>query len=39
VDALRMTPQAYWSLWADALVHAIHERVLAHRKWRAEARG
>jgi hypothetical protein len=32
-------PQAYWGLWADALVHAIHDRVLAHVKRLAEGRG
>jgi hypothetical protein len=23
-------PAAYWSLWSDALIHAIHTRVLEH---------
>lgn len=27
---LDMYPQAYWSLWSDALIHAIHLRVLEH---------
>lgn len=26
----RMWPAAYWSLWSDALIHAIHRRVLDH---------
>ena len=26
----RLAPVAYWRLWSDALVHAIHHRVLAH---------
>jgi hypothetical protein len=28
----RLAPVAYWRLWSDALVHAIHRRVLAHVK-------
>jgi hypothetical protein len=35
---LRMFPQAYWTLWSDALIHAIHHRVLDHIRRRAEAR-
>ena len=31
-----MFPQAYWSLWSDALIHAIHGRVLEQIKRRAE---
>ena len=27
---LDMAPQAYWTLYADAVVHQIHERVLQH---------
>ncbi len=27
---LDMTPQAYWTLYADAVVHQIHHRVLNH---------
>jgi hypothetical protein len=27
---LRVFPAAYWSLWSDALIHAIHTRVLEH---------
>jgi FtsH-binding integral membrane protein len=26
----RMWPAAYWSLWSDAFIHAIHRRVLDH---------
>ena len=29
---LRVFPAAYWSLWSDALIHAIHTRVLEHVK-------
>jgi hypothetical protein len=28
--ALRLAPVAYWRLWTDALIGAIHDRVLAH---------
>lgn len=31
-------PAAYWHLWSDYIVHAIHERVLTHIKARAEGR-
>jgi uncharacterized membrane protein YhaH (DUF805 family) len=31
-------PQAYWSLWSDAIVHSIHRRVLDHIAARAEGR-
>jgi hypothetical protein len=34
---LEMSPGPYWTLWSDALVHAIHTRVLAHIKRLAEA--
>ena len=34
--ALDLHPVAYWSLWSDALIHAIHQRVLAHVKSLAE---
>src|SRR5262249_22611715 len=27
---LRVFPAAYWGLWSDALIHAIHARVLEH---------
>jgi uncharacterized membrane protein YhaH (DUF805 family) len=33
---LDMGPRAYWDLWADALVHRIHLRVLLHVKRLAE---
>jgi uncharacterized membrane protein YhaH (DUF805 family) len=31
-----MGPAPYWQLWGDAIVHRIHERVLAHVKLLAE---
>jgi hypothetical protein len=27
---MRVFPAAYWGLWSDALIHAIHARVLDH---------
>ena len=36
---LDMTPNVYWGFWADFLVHAIHDRVLAHVKRLAEKDG
>ncbi len=33
----RLFPSAYWALWSDALIHAIHSRVLNHVKRLAEA--
>jgi uncharacterized membrane protein YhaH (DUF805 family) len=36
--ALDLQPAAYWSLWCDALVHAIHARVLRHVARLSEAR-
>ncbi len=33
---LDMAPQIYWSAYSDALIHAIHMRVLDHIKVRAE---
>lgn len=33
---LEMFPQAYWTLWSDALVHQIHNRVLKHIRHLAE---
>ncbi|HEX8206799.1 MAG TPA: SRPBCC family protein [Solirubrobacteraceae bacterium] len=33
----RMWPQAYWRLWSDDLIHAIHRRVLRHVAAQAEA--
>jgi uncharacterized membrane protein YhaH (DUF805 family) len=35
---LRVFPTAYWSLWSDALIHAIHRRVLEHIQRLAEGR-
>jgi hypothetical protein len=34
---LALFPQAYWTVWSDALIHAIHRRVLEHIARRAEA--
>jgi len=34
---LELFPQAYWTLWSDALIHDIHARVLRHIGARAEA--
>ena len=33
---LDLFPQSYWTLWSNALVHAIHNRVLTHVKARSE---
>ena len=27
---LELYPQAYWTLWSDALIHGIHRQVLSH---------
>ncbi len=27
-----MYPQDYWTLWSDACIHRIHQRVLRHIK-------
>jgi hypothetical protein len=32
-------PSWYWRLWSDPMVHAIHQRVLAHVAGLAEDRG
>jgi hypothetical protein len=32
----RMWPQPYWTLWSDAILHAIHRRVLGHIRALAE---
>lgn len=37
--ALDLAPMAYWTLWSDGLVHAIHRRVLDHIGREAEAGG
>jgi uncharacterized membrane protein YhaH (DUF805 family) len=34
---LEMFPQVYWTRWSDALIHAIHMRVLQHIKHLSEA--
>ena len=34
---LNIAPAAYWNLWTEAIVHAVHRRVLEHVKTRAEA--
>jgi hypothetical protein len=36
---LRLYPAFYWRLWADAIVHAIHARVLGHIRDGATATG
>jgi len=33
----QMGPQVYWRLWSDALIGAIHQRVLRHVRGLAEA--
>jgi len=33
---LDLAPGAYWRVWADSLVHAIHLRVLEHIKAEVE---
>ena len=33
----RMWPAEYWGLWSDAIIHAIHQRVLDHVKNTAES--
>jgi uncharacterized membrane protein YhaH (DUF805 family) len=35
---LRMSPEAYWNVYADALIHAIHRRVLTHVKVLSESK-
>ncbi len=30
LQPLHMRPLPYWPLWSDALIHAIHRRVLEH---------
>lgn len=37
--SVEMAPQAYWGLFSDRLIHAIHARVLAHVKGLAEGGG
>jgi uncharacterized membrane protein YhaH (DUF805 family) len=37
--ALDLAPAPYWRLWSDAIVHAIHGRVLRHVRTLAEADG
>jgi hypothetical protein len=36
---LEMFPQAYWTLWSDAIIHRIHRRVLAHIRTLCVAEG
>jgi hypothetical protein len=31
-----MHPRAYWTLWSDMAIHAIHRRVLDHVRRLAE---
>ena len=33
---IEMYPQFYWRLWADATVHAVHQRVFNHIKQQSE---
>jgi len=35
--AHRMWPAAYWKIWSDSIIHAIHRRVLEHIRRRAES--
>lgn len=35
---LEIHPGAYWQLWSDGIVHAVHERVLEHIAEQSEAR-
>jgi hypothetical protein len=34
---LKVHPSSYWRLWSDAIIHAIHDRVLRHIRELAEA--
>jgi len=34
---VHMEPEGYWRIWGDAIIHAIHTRVLAHVAKLAEA--
>jgi len=34
----RISPQPYWELWSDQIIHAIHSRVLGHIKRLSESR-
>jgi uncharacterized membrane protein YhaH (DUF805 family) len=34
---LSMAPEAYWAVWSDGLIHAIHQRVLNHVKHLTES--
>jgi hypothetical protein len=36
--SLRMQPQGYWTIIADAILHRIHSRVLTHIKQETEGR-
>jgi hypothetical protein len=36
---LDIHPEPYWGIYANAIVHAIHERVLEHVKRLAEGEG
>jgi hypothetical protein len=33
---MRLFPAAYWRLWSDATIHAIHRRVLDHIRAESE---
>ncbi len=32
-----MSPEPYWAVWSDGMIHAIHTRVLTHVKHLSEA--
>jgi len=34
----KMWPAAYWRIWSDSIIHAIHRRVMEHIKTRSEAK-
>lgn len=36
---IEIYPQVYWRLWADSVVHAVHQRVFNHIKQQAEMKG
>ena len=38
VYRVSMTPETYWRIWTDAVIHTIHRRVLENVKARAEGK-
>jgi hypothetical protein len=36
--SIDMYPQAYWQMWSDHIIHAIHLRVLNHIRKEVTAR-